>query len=435
MDPCEERLMRRSLLLAVAGAVLFSTAIALIAASLFLQTPSVAGSSTGDATSATVVRQFYAAVNAAIATGDMSAVHHVVAPHFVEHNRLPGQRPGREGLEDTLAALHARNPDMQVVADTVVADDKQVLARVAVVGIAGAASSSGTVIGPSTPWGPVDVFRVTGGKIVERWSHTDGVAMVLPLANASIELSTPSPRVMTLERLHIAPGDHWTSLTLGPRLLYLEAGALQVNVGSPLLYDGPLNPAPERGPAVVRETATAPQVVPLSVGQSLVVPSSAQVETTNVGAGVVQVLVVTFEVPRIPGGAQVGPESLPPGVVRQTLAGGMATDVPIGSATLVLEQVTLTRNAWVSLPGATRPSLLAVESGRLGVEARGQVWMRRGRDGMSAHIDEARLEVGDGLQLHPGSLALLHGQDGEPAVALVLTLRPRRASVPTIPMP
>jgi hypothetical protein len=59
------------------------------------------------------------------------------------------------------------------------------------------------------------------------------------------------------------------------------------------------------------------------------VPSGAQVETTNVGEGVSQVLAVTFDVPRIPGGAQIGPEVLPPGIVRQTLAGGMATDVPI----------------------------------------------------------------------------------------------------------
>jgi hypothetical protein len=113
----------------------------------------------------------------------------------------------------------------------------------------------------------------------------------------------------------------------------------------------------------------------------------------------------------------------------------MATDVPIGSATLVLEQITLTRNAWVSLPGATGSTLLAVESGRLGLEAWGRTWMRRGSDGMSANTNEARLEVGDGLQLHSDSLTLLHNPDGEPAVALVFTLRPRRESVPTMPRP
>jgi hypothetical protein len=83
----------------------------------------------------------------------------------------------------------------------------------------------------------------------------------------------------------------------------------------------------------------------------------------------------------------------------------------------------LAPNAWVSLPDANGPTVLALESGRLGVEARGQVWMRRGSDGVSADRDEARLEVGDGLQLHSDSLTLLHNPDGEPAVALVLTLR------------
>ena len=426
--------MRRTMLLAISGAVLFSAAIALIAASVFLQTPSVAGSSTGGATSATVVRQFYTAVNTAIATGDVSAVQRVVAPHFIEHNRLPGQRPGREGLEDTLAALHAVSPDMQLVAETVVAGDAQIMVRVSVHGAKLSTALSGTVIGPSIPWGSVDVFRVAGGKIVERWSDTDGVAMVRPLANVSMELPDFSPRVMTLERLRIAPGDHWTSLTWGPRLLYLEAGALRVSVESPPLYDGPLNPAPEHGTAVVRETATAPQVMPLSAGQSLVVPSRAQVEITNVGEGVSQVLAVAF-VPHTTGGTQVGPEILPLGVVRQTLAGGQATDVPIGSATLVLEQMTLAPNAWVSLPSAKGPTLLAVESGHLDVEAWGRAWMRRGSGGVSADTDEALLEVGDGLQLHPDSLTLLHNPDGEPAVSLVLTLRSGLVSVPTMPRP
>lgn len=426
--------MRRPLLLAALGAVLFSAAIALIAASVFLETPPVASSSAAGATSAPVVREFYTAVNMAIATGDMSAVHRVVAPHVVEHTRLPGLPPGREGLEETLAALHAVSPHMQLVPQTVVVDDNRVMAKVAVEGTTAPASSSETGIGSSIPWGSVDVFRVAGGKIVERWSDTDGVVMVRPLAKVSTELPVPSPRVMTLERLRIAPGDYWTSLTLGPRLLYLEAGALRVSIASSLLYDGPLNAAPERGTAVVRETATAPQVVPLSVGQSLVVPSGAQGESTNVGDGVGQVLAVTLDVPHASGGAQVGPEVLPPGVVSQTLAGGLATDVPIGSATLVLEQMTLAPNARVSLSSAKGPTLLTVESGHLDVEAWGRVWMRRGSGGMSADIDQAGLDVGDGLLLHPDSLALLSGADGEPATVLVLALRSVSASELVVPM-
>lgn len=427
--------MRRPMLLAVSGAALFSAAIALLAASLFLQTPSVAGPSTGGATSATVVRQFYTAVNMAIATGDMLAVHRVVAPYFIEHNPLPGQRSGREGLEDTLAALHAVSPDMQLVAETVVAGDAQIMVRVAVHGATLSAGLSGTVIGPFGFWGSVDVFRVAGGKIVERWSDTDGMAMTRLLANVSMELPVVSARVMTLERLRIAPGDHWTSLTLGPRLLYLEAGALRVNVESPLLYNGPFNAAPKRGTAVVRETAAPPHVVPLSVGQPLVVPSGARVELTNAGEGVSQVLAVSFDVPRSPGGAQIVPENLPPGVDRQILVGGLATDVPIGSATLILEQMTLAPNAWVALSSAKGPTLLAVESGQLDVGPQGRVWMRRGSDGMSADIGEARLEVGDGLLLHPGSLSLLHDPDGEPAVALVLSLRPGLESAAAMPGP
>src|SRR5687768_14667829 len=48
----------------------------------------------GDANAA-VVRRFYAAVNAALRTGDVAEVKRLVAADFVEHAPLPGQPPTR----------------------------------------------------------------------------------------------------------------------------------------------------------------------------------------------------------------------------------------------------------------------------------------------------------------------------------------------------
>jgi hypothetical protein len=318
---------------------------------------------------------------------------------------LPGMRAGRDGLEDHLLALHAINPDLRLTAETIVADEERVMARVTVQGMTAAAVPSG-VIGPSPPWGALDVFRVVGGTIVERWSHSDDVRLVRPLAAVTIDLPVPSPRILTLQRLHIAPGDRWTPTAAGPHFLYLEDGALRVTS---------------------EETSASASVDSLSTGQSLVVASGARFAALNVGAGAARLLVVTFDVPRSPGGVVPEPESLPPGVAVENLVVGLGTDVPVGPAVLVLEHVALARRASLALSGGDGPALLALDTGRLGGAVWGWAWVRRGSDGRSVSTNEALLEAGDGLQLRPGGLAVLDATDGLGAVALVVTVRPAPA--------
>jgi hypothetical protein len=118
----------------------------------------------------------------------------------------------------------------------------------------------------------------------------------------------------------------------------------------------------------------------------------------------------------------------------QTLAGGLATDVPIGPATLALEQVTLARGAALTLSSAEGPALLALDSGRLDLTTWGRAWVRRGSDGSSVAIDDALLDAGDGLLLHPGGMALLDAADAESAVTLVVRVRPEQGRDPSPPV-
>jgi hypothetical protein len=139
-------------------------------------------------------------------------------------------------------------------------------------------------------------------------------------------------------------------------------------------------------------------------------------------------LVVTLDAPRYPGGALLEPESPPPGIAVENLAVGLATDVPVGPAVLVLEHVTLARRASLALSSGDGPALLALDTGRLGGAVWGRAWVQRGSDGSSVYTNEALLEAGDGLQLRPGSLAILDATDSLAAVALVVTVRPAPAT-------
>jgi hypothetical protein len=55
-------------------------------------------------------------------------------------------------------------------------------------------------------WSAVEIFRVADGVVVGRWGTTDGLMLARPLAEVSLKLPLPSPRVVALERVTIAPG-------------------------------------------------------------------------------------------------------------------------------------------------------------------------------------------------------------------------------------
>jgi hypothetical protein len=414
--PSEESTMHRPILLSSLLTLFVVGGVVLIAGSLLLQ-PTVPTASAAGNTE--VIRRFYAAANETIATGDTTALHAVVAPHFVDQDPVPGMKPDRGGLEGYLAALHAVVPDTELLVEAVVAGGDRAMVRVAVRGGQGQTLLSGAVIDQPEPWGTVDVFRIAGDKVVERWSQTDELNLSRPATAVTLDLPIPLPRVVSLDRFTFEPDAAWGASPDGPWLIFLETGALRLEVTP--------EPAPGMPPIAGTDTlggdeSEASQIVALSAGGSSLVPAGARLSMTNAGAEDTRALVATFSVPRSPGGAPTA-VVLPPGVTGQILAGGLATDVRVGPAVLALGQVTLARNARLSLSSADGPVLVAVEGGHLTVETWGGGWLRRGSDGVSVALNEQVMARGDGLMMHQGGLATLQIAGDGPAVVHILTLR------------
>ena len=79
---------------------------------------------TSMATNREVGRRFVAEV---LNGKDLDAMDALVAEDFVELDPLPGQRPGRAGLKQTLGMFFAGFPDLEwVIEEEIVADDKVV---------------------------------------------------------------------------------------------------------------------------------------------------------------------------------------------------------------------------------------------------------------------------------------------------------------------
>jgi hypothetical protein len=305
------------------------------------------------------------------------------------------------------------------------------MARVAIRGVHAPTSLRGAVLDQPQPWGRVDVFRISGGKVVERWSQTDDLALIGAASEVTLDIPNPSPRVISLDRLTFQSSAGWSPPPSGPRLVFLESGVLRLKLAAhePVMATPPVA---ESG-SLDGDRPNTPQVLTLSAGQSSLVPAGTVLTMTNAGAGETQVLVATFSEPRSPGGAPTA-NVFPPGVASKTVAGGLATDVRVGPASLALAQGTLARNARLSLSSADGPVLIAVETGHLAVETWGTgwlrrgsdgngVWLARGSDGMIGDLDEQVMALGDSLLMHQGGLATLQIAGDGPAVVHVLTLR------------
>lgn len=419
--------MRRSLFLGASAIIFIGAAAAMIAAAVLAQPLPVTSSDTqGENAAADVARQFYAAVNATIATGDAAPLRTVVAS-FVDENPLPGVRAGREGLEEYLAALHAASPGTRLMVEEMVAAGDRVVAQVRVAGDPSSATLRGFLVDQPPIWGAVDVLRIADGVVVEHWGQSGDLALTRPLAEVELDLPVPAPRVVTLERLTMSHGATWHAAPTGARLLYLEAGALRVDLAASEEATASIAGSVTSGST---PNAVSSQPAMLSPGRSLLVPADARCAATNVGAGQVRLLVATFAVPHIPNGDSLDSEPLPSGVTRQILAGDLATQTGIGPATLTLDRLSLARQARLSLSSDRGPVLLAVASGRLSASAWGTAWMRRGADGVSVQRGSGALTTGDGLLLHPGGLVAVQNADDGPSDVLVLTLRPTSGSTP-----
>lgn len=125
-------------------------------------------------TSKQMATRLYELVNA----GDVEAISDLVAPTYVEHDPLPGQGEGREGVIDRFSILvEALAPHFTV--EDVIAESDRVVVRW---------TNQGTHVGEFAGIPPtggtftiagIDVYRVDDdGLLAEHWHVVDQLAML-----------------------------------------------------------------------------------------------------------------------------------------------------------------------------------------------------------------------------------------------------------------
>jgi serine phosphatase RsbU (regulator of sigma subunit)/predicted ester cyclase len=111
------------------------------------------------------------------AKGDLDTVEQMLATDFVNHNLIPGQRPGREGYLQSFTEFHAAYSHTRYVIEKQLAEGDEVVTTFA----ASATHDRGEWMG-FVPTGRefkallVLIHRIVGGKIAEEWTQGSGLA-------------------------------------------------------------------------------------------------------------------------------------------------------------------------------------------------------------------------------------------------------------------
>ena len=115
-----------------------------------------------------IIRRLFALVDA----GGDDFVDEFYSPDYVDHtpSRVRGLAPGREGLRQAVAIFRGGFPDVRHVIEDVIAAGDRVAVRLRAEG-----THSGELFGipPSgqrVSQEAIVIYRLAGGKIIERWS-------------------------------------------------------------------------------------------------------------------------------------------------------------------------------------------------------------------------------------------------------------------------
>ena len=116
-----------------------------------------------------VYRRVFEAVN----KGDEAAFEDLLTEDVVDHNPIPGQRPGIEGFNDWLRYVHAAFPDVHVTVEEAISQGDRVAGRVTWRGthegpLAGLAGS-----GKRVEFSAIHIVRFEEGKAAEWWGVAD----------------------------------------------------------------------------------------------------------------------------------------------------------------------------------------------------------------------------------------------------------------------
>lgn len=130
-----------------------------------------------NSTSRSLIGRFY---NEVLNGRRLEVIDEIASEDYVEHDPLPGQGGGREGLRERVSALNsALDPHFTV--EDVIAEGDRVVVRWRNRGTHVESFLGLPATGKQFDIAGIDVYRVEGGRLAEHWHVVDQLSMLIQL--------------------------------------------------------------------------------------------------------------------------------------------------------------------------------------------------------------------------------------------------------------
>lgn len=129
----------------------------------------------------------------AFTTGNLDELDRYVTSDVVDHNPTPGQRPGIDGLREYLQQYRSAFSDLRLEIHDQIAEGDKVVSRLTIHGRHTGPFQGIAPTGKETTSHFVDIVRLAGGKVVERWGVEDSLSFLTQLG-AIPEFGEPGRR-------------------------------------------------------------------------------------------------------------------------------------------------------------------------------------------------------------------------------------------------
>ena len=125
-----------------------------------------------------LVRRFYEQMSA----GNVDVIDELIADDLIEHDEFPGLEPSKAGVRKFFETLRAAFPDLEMIAEDMVAEGDKVFVRATIRGthrgeFLGVAATNRRI---TIPIG--DYVRFANGRLVEHWGITNTGALMEQLS-------------------------------------------------------------------------------------------------------------------------------------------------------------------------------------------------------------------------------------------------------------
>ena len=103
--------------------------------------------------------------------GDLEVGDAIFTSDFRDHTLMIGQGPGLEGLKQLIRTVRAAVPDYWAHVEQILADGDYVVLRWSSSGTHSAAFMGVPATGKRITFTGIDIYRVAGGQLAERWDE------------------------------------------------------------------------------------------------------------------------------------------------------------------------------------------------------------------------------------------------------------------------